>query len=860
MDDKAIIRCKKCNRALRVPADRGALEIRCPDCQTKFIWKPNISQQLKAGYFKIRSQSWPHWFKIAIVIGLLVVGFALSQFFEGSIGNKGPSPKPNLSPTSVKHDSQWVRISYDDLVDKETITHSGQTIGVLLDTISKSKPPQPTGIFAELQPYLEPFNFICNDIVDSTKSGDVMPHLDAVADYPAGSRQPAWAALFREGRYKLFVGTGKARLFLKGKSPVNLFNAYYSVIRHPLREALVATGADKITLEVYAFENDYTSRTISLDLNPHILKVGAEQLASKSKPLQLDDLAAFFNRGITLEAAEIDGSSNFYLYGTPSARQTIANRPQSLEDFAVVYRSMFHYGNNAPYISLDRNEDNRYAKVNFGGLLEDTGVGSVVLEADKLFKTMSTGLDPNSRAFIKGRIVREVPKFLTAHERSLNEKNSKEKGRMQIRYWFYPDNIRCATDGRIGVIERHQLLADAERMDTKITLDRAQRDTIDHLNGNFADYARALPTFRELNTAGRMMAIVTWLQQSTARNQVDFDALLAVELSPFKTPRRTKKLLAITAKAYASGGSEESAGERRKVYSFDALLENMSPSINDDDILDLASRHFDKVKDPDLIPSGVQNAHGKIDRMKAQLESVKTRIERERMTLDQSNEYEIKRFNAMIDEFNSLKDAYNNSVSYHNESRKDLQYSMRSIVSVGGGINLRPKDFAKPLQVPESSPLIRRIRSSPEVIRSSPKIAAATTKSAAKGASEPVTTKRLLGPWKLVAEQSAGDLIKRRWTTSSQGFMSVEANSKSGYMHKRATTKGYFNEMTMKPGRKEAVVLTSGYPSEILATGNFSEGGTIILRRGKKIERQMLQRDSSDTPQESKWVRSGQRE
>lgn len=163
----------------------------------------------------MRDQSWPRWLKIAIIVGLLVGGFALTQFFEGSIGDKGPSPKPSLSPPTVKHESQWVRISYDDLVDKETITHSGQTIGVLLDKISKSKPPHPAGIFAELQPYLEPFNFICNDIVDSTKSGDVMPQLNVVADYPAGSRQPAWAALFREGRYQLFVGDGKARLFLR---------------------------------------------------------------------------------------------------------------------------------------------------------------------------------------------------------------------------------------------------------------------------------------------------------------------------------------------------------------------------------------------------------------------------------------------------------------------------------------------------------------------------------------------------------------------------------------------------------------------------------------------------------------------
>ncbi|MCX5822870.1 MAG: hypothetical protein NTY86_05015 [Deltaproteobacteria bacterium] len=382
-----------------------------------------------------------------------------------------------------------------------------------------------------------------------------MPYLNVVADYPAGSRQPAWATLFREGQYLLFVGDRKARLFLKGKSPVKLFNGYYSVIRHPLREALATTGAGKMTVEVYAFENDYTSRTISLDLNPHILEVDANQLGPKSKPLPLADLADFFNRGITLEAAEIDGKADFYLYGTPSERQTIATRSQSLEDFAVVYRSMFHYGYNAPYISLGRHEDNRYAKVNFGGFLEDTGVGSVVLEADKLFKTMSTGLDPNTRAFIKGRIVQEVPSFLTEDERSLNEGRGKEKGRMQIRYWFYPDHIRCATDGHLGVVERFQLFADAERMDTKVTLGRAQRDTIDHLNQNFAVYAKALPTYRELNTVGRMMAIVTWLQQNSGRNQIDLDALLSVELSPFKTPRRTKKLIAVTAEAITSEGA-----------------------------------------------------------------------------------------------------------------------------------------------------------------------------------------------------------------------------------------------------------------------------------------------------------------
>ena len=65
--------------------------------------------------------------------------------------------------------------------------------------------------------------------------------------------------------------------------------------------------------------------------------------------------------------------------------------------------------------------------------------------------------------------------------------------------------------------------------------------------------------------------------------------------------------------------------------------------------------------------------------------------------------------------------------------------------------------------------------------------------------------------------------------------MIVEANPKSGYSHYRVMTQGYFSDTTVKPGRKEVVVATSAYPTEILATGDFSQGGTIILRRGKKI-------------------------
>ncbi len=845
MNDKTIVPC-------RAPTDRGTPRIHCPNCQSRFILMLGASQQSEAECVRGDKRNRLRWITMAITIVVLFGGSAIAKDFDGSISNKRQSPSQNLSTKSTKRSppqrntSQWIRISYNDLINKETITHSGQTIGVLLDKRSDS-------VFSDVQPYLEPFSFVCNDIVASAKSDDKVPFFNIVAEYQTGSRQPAWAALFREGHYQLFVGNGKARLFLKGKNPSDLFIQYYSVIRHPLKEALVTTGVDKMVVEIYAFENDYISQTIKLNLKPHVIAVSANQLKPRLKTLPISDLAKFFDQGITLEAAEIDGQANFFLYGAPSAHQTIADQPQSLEDFAVVYRSMFHHGQNPPYISLDHNEDNRYAKVNFGGLLENTRVGSVVLEADKLFKTLSTGLDPNTRSLIKQKITHTVPDFMTEDERGLREETNTAMGHMQIRYWFYPDQIRTVTDGRIGVVESYQFLADAERMDKKVTLGRAQRDTIDHLNRNFGGYARALPTYQELNSVARIMAIVKWLQQSSAIKRVDLDALLSVELSPFKTPMQTKKLLAVTVETQTVTGSGARSDERQKVYCLDNEIEGLLPTVEDKELLDMVNQKFSKMKDPDLVPVEIKSAESAIDSMESKLEYLRMKIDRERLTINRSNKLDIDRFNSMISELNSTRETYNNAVRSYNAYGKG--FTRHSIVSVGGGINLRPKDFAKPMKVTDSSPLIKRIRTDREIIRSSPIAVTEMDNKALKRKNETVATKNL---GTLTVEQSTSDLIKERWTTSNQRIISIEASLQAGYIkHRVAADEGYFSEMTVKSGKKEVVMATSVYPNEIVATGNFSQGGIITLHKGKKIERLILPLDSSEVPLESKWVRSG---
>jgi len=41
MNNRAVIPCEQCHKSLRVPADRGTLRIRCPHCQTQFVWTPD---------------------------------------------------------------------------------------------------------------------------------------------------------------------------------------------------------------------------------------------------------------------------------------------------------------------------------------------------------------------------------------------------------------------------------------------------------------------------------------------------------------------------------------------------------------------------------------------------------------------------------------------------------------------------------------------------------------------------------------------------------------------------------------------------------------------------------------------------
>ena len=125
---------------------------------------------------------------------------------------------PNLSETKSsignRLTSNWVTLSYASLVNKSVITHSGKTVGDVIDDI----PYYTDETKGLVQPYLEPFSILCHDALLIKSLPDTIPLINILNHYPIGSEQPVWAALFREGHYQLYYNSNLIRVFVKGKN------------------------------------------------------------------------------------------------------------------------------------------------------------------------------------------------------------------------------------------------------------------------------------------------------------------------------------------------------------------------------------------------------------------------------------------------------------------------------------------------------------------------------------------------------------------------------------------------------------------------------------------------------------------
>lgn len=726
--------------------------------------------------------------------------------------------------------SNWVTISYGSAVDKSTLTHSGERVGNVIQKI----PSYDDDFKGLVQQYLEPYSILCHDVLLYNIKPDTPLLINILAHYPIGSEQPAWVDLFREGYFQLYYNSQLIRIFLKGDNPENSFEKYQSVIRHPIQDLINSQHLPIKNLEVYVFENDYAKTEIRVNMIPAIFAINDLDLSPKHQPIDLGSIEEFLNHGVVLEAVEVNEKNDIFFYGRSASDQTIAGKPISISDIAVIYRAIFHYGYNAPYISLDTHEDNRYAKVNFGGHLENTRVGHVVLEADKLFKTLSTGIDPNTHEFVKSKITKHVPTFLTEDERRFLE--DANEGNTQIRYWFYPDEIGTVTDGSIGIIQKHQFLADAERMDVEVQLDNATRKTIDHLNNYFIQYEKAENTYKELNTVGRMMALVNWLKEMNIADRVELDDLLSVKIAAFSTPEKTKKMLAITAIVYPEdlNITNQNVRDHTKTYYLSPLLDKYSSSTSDNEFLEIANNYFSQVDIAELYPpykkleDQVDDYDRQINSKEKEIELLENEIKRKTDTLNKNSSSDIDQYNNLINKYNNLFENQESMIDVYNAKVTELN-SMNiistTISSIGGGISLDPREF-KQTVMNKDSPAIREIVKVKNQLKSVGNISKSEDwmrSNATNGGSR--INKLPDISW--TSSKSENGLVKYTYRADSGDFASVEFSKNLNYVQYNINMNAYNDIVKYYKEKNLIEVIHDIFPQEY--KGEVSSDGKRIV-------------------------------
>ncbi len=301
-----------------------------------------------------------------------------------------PAPQTSAAPTApttpaALQGAAWVRVSYGQLLDESTVVRTGQSLA------SAVRDPAARG---SVQPFIDQYVYLLQHAVEILRGPDALPYANVTDNYQPGAVQPAWVAIFRGGRvHAIADGKDHVRLFLLGDDPAAAYAQHYSVIRHCLN-ALAPRDGKPLQIEVYAYQHDYALSEMRLNTQPS--QFSGTNFPAKTKEPDLAGLSGFFAQGATLEGAQLSQTEGLVLIGKRGEPATLAGEPVSLADLAVVYRAAFHAGDNAAFVSLDENPDPTKVTVNFGGFLEDTRIGSVVLQADKRFKTITSGVDPDS--------------------------------------------------------------------------------------------------------------------------------------------------------------------------------------------------------------------------------------------------------------------------------------------------------------------------------------------------------------------------------------------------------------------------------------------------------------------------------
>ena len=679
--------------------------------------------------------------KLGIIFSLMVS----SVFLSGADFGFGP---------------RWAEANYEELIEKAQLTQSGRSVGEVLRTYDGSRSDR-----GELQQFLDRFAVMLDDVVAAERPADPSGFAPICDSFPAGSAQPAWAALVRSGSMHISSdGKGRVRLYLPVKNTggsvdaAATYKAQYSVLRHPLAWLADKNAGKPLSVEVFCFHNDYARRSLRLSLRTHLF-TEANFPSGFAQSLNVAELRDFMQVAPKVIGARLS-SGSLILVSEKSSPETLAGAPLSIADLAIAYRACVHSGANEPFVSLDPHAEPTKVAVSLGGYLEDTRIGAVLLEADKRFKSLSTGLSPDGIADIAAAVQAKVPTFLTTDERHFAMTGS-QSGWRGTRFWFYPDSVVVESNlaGTVAAVVSPRFTADAERSEedvrklgakmeaAKSLLATETRESIAEFNRDYDQLKGSFPELAELDTVGRLMGLCVWSKRSLARQQVDWDALLGVELPAYATPRDKFQLISSSHLVQTGDGATASSRIVRHAYTRQLSARFADLAFTDEEFAGLrdgfSGAPWDVRRDrsgawsgidaskpvgqllstPELVQnfaSIMSKRAGKDPRraeLKASLDEMKAEMASQDAALSsQAERLKVLKAAERYEEYNALVRRYNAAITVRREINGRFNQTVRSynalpkfierIVHIGGGISVRPDAFT-----------VRNVPSSPAVAR-----------------------------------------------------------------------------------------------------------------------------------------------
>ena len=505
---------------------------------------------------------------------------AAAKTGKGASDASGASAKPAAkpAPTSAKNGG-WVSVDYSSLLDRRRLTHSGESVGELLERLAGRSLPPPGERIPDrmahmlLEPLLEPYAFVLPDALDSLQAAPDPPMVEIGSLWQPGEAQPGWAELLRSRRFVVESdGAGRLRLFLPlpaasagavtaalsgsgatGNLPDSTaaaeaaYRDAWPVLRHAFaaeRRRLAqragsaaasapdAAGAAQppLQVEVRGYVHVPEKSVFQLGTGAFTTTVTDTAASTGRGPADLAAWQSFLERGQQLEGGRLTSDGRLKLLGSDAdVKPSLLGQPITLADLAVAHRAIFHGGLAEPYMSLDPWYSPQTAQVNYGGRLQDTSLGLVSLLSDVRFKTFSLGMDIVLARDERERIRRSLPGFFTHMERFAADAGSRDILGQQTRFWFYPDTVELALSeqGDMLAIRRARLSAASERLGQELMTApgasaAAASDpqwtvkTIASINAGYDTLSGLFPELADLDQVARLLSLFTWLRQAAA--------------------------------------------------------------------------------------------------------------------------------------------------------------------------------------------------------------------------------------------------------------------------------------------------------------------------------------------------------